>query len=393
MHDRGTGTPDRDTGPVAVRARAAPARRRDLLPRPSSPSRSRSSRRRSRSPTRSRPGAERLTLFHIVAAGSCWVAGDDGERHWADAGDVIVLPYGDHHVIGGDGPAETVSILSAARPAAVVGSCRRSATAAAGAHRSRVRVPAVRRPAVRSGAAGVPARVRRAPARRPAAGWVQASIEYAMEESRPVERAPERGRDPAAGAGAHRGAARCTSRPRRPPTTVGSRRCTIPCSLRRSRSSTPHPERRWTVPSSRPAPRCPGRCSTSGSARCSGGRRSATSRSGGCTSPRSCSPRPTSPVFAIARRVGYDSEEAFSRAFKRARGAVAEPLACGHATRTTRTLAGLAPPSGHASSRKAIWSRGSRCRGLVTDPWVVSTGLAVVGARRLALKRCCSRPR
>ena len=29
----------------------------------------------------------------------------------------------------------------------------------------------------------------------------------------------------------------------------------------------------------------------------------------------------------IARRVGYDSEEAFSRAFKRAHGALAEPLA------------------------------------------------------------------
>jgi len=46
------------------------------------------------------PGAERVILFHIVASGSCWVAGDDGERHWAEAGDVIVLPYGDHHVIG-----------------------------------------------------------------------------------------------------------------------------------------------------------------------------------------------------------------------------------------------------------------------------------------------------
>ena len=48
------------------------------------------------------PGAERLIVFHIVACGSCWVAGDDGERHWAGPGDVIVIPYGDRHDIGGD---------------------------------------------------------------------------------------------------------------------------------------------------------------------------------------------------------------------------------------------------------------------------------------------------
>src|SRR3954466_2630803 len=47
------------------------------------------------------PGAERIILFHIVASGSCWVAADDGIRHWAAPGDVIVLPYGDTHVIGG----------------------------------------------------------------------------------------------------------------------------------------------------------------------------------------------------------------------------------------------------------------------------------------------------
>jgi len=62
------------------------------------------------------PGAERLTLFHIVAGGACWVAADDGERHWADEGDVIVLPYGDRHTIGGTSPAEPVSILTLLDP-------------------------------------------------------------------------------------------------------------------------------------------------------------------------------------------------------------------------------------------------------------------------------------
>jgi Cupin len=62
------------------------------------------------------PGADRLTLFHIVASGSCWVALDDGVRYWADAGDVIVMPYGDHYVMGGEGCAESVSILSLLEP-------------------------------------------------------------------------------------------------------------------------------------------------------------------------------------------------------------------------------------------------------------------------------------
>ena len=62
------------------------------------------------------PGATRLILFHIVAQGTCWVSGDDGERHWAEPGDVIVLPYGDRHVIGGEAPAEPVPITNLLDP-------------------------------------------------------------------------------------------------------------------------------------------------------------------------------------------------------------------------------------------------------------------------------------
>ena len=58
------------------------------------------------------PGAERLIIFHIVARGSCWVAADDGVKHWAAPGDVIVIPYSDDHTIGGEEAAETVSILT-----------------------------------------------------------------------------------------------------------------------------------------------------------------------------------------------------------------------------------------------------------------------------------------
>lgn len=59
-----------------------------------------------------RPGTDRVILFHVVATGRCWVSVGDGERLWADAGDVIVLPYGDQHRMGGLADAEDVSIAS-----------------------------------------------------------------------------------------------------------------------------------------------------------------------------------------------------------------------------------------------------------------------------------------
>ena len=58
------------------------------------------------------PGSDRVILFHVVASGRCWVAVGDGPRHWASAGDVIVLPYGDQHRMGGVSEAEPVSITT-----------------------------------------------------------------------------------------------------------------------------------------------------------------------------------------------------------------------------------------------------------------------------------------
>lgn len=63
-----------------------------------------------------RPGAERLIMFHIVAEGSCWVSGPDGERHWAHEGDVIVLPYGDPYEMGGTEETSSVPIFSLLSP-------------------------------------------------------------------------------------------------------------------------------------------------------------------------------------------------------------------------------------------------------------------------------------
>lgn len=62
------------------------------------------------------PTARRLILFHVVAAGHCWVETDGSERLWAGAGDVIVLPYGDDHRMGGSQEAELVSAASLVAP-------------------------------------------------------------------------------------------------------------------------------------------------------------------------------------------------------------------------------------------------------------------------------------
>lgn len=56
------------------------------------------------------PGAERMILFHVVASGRAWIETRSGERHWAAGGDVIVLPYGDSHRMGGIEPAASVSV-------------------------------------------------------------------------------------------------------------------------------------------------------------------------------------------------------------------------------------------------------------------------------------------
>jgi AraC-like DNA-binding protein len=59
-----------------------------------------------------RPGTERVVLFHVVASGTCWVEVEGEVRHWAAAGDVIVLPYADQHRMGGVGDAASVPITS-----------------------------------------------------------------------------------------------------------------------------------------------------------------------------------------------------------------------------------------------------------------------------------------
>ncbi|HUR73725.1 MAG TPA: AraC family transcriptional regulator [Sporichthya sp.] len=63
-------------------------------------------------------GTGSLVKFHIVAEGACWIALDDGPRHQLRTGDVVVLPYADAHSFGSLAPAEPVPIqdLLAPRP-------------------------------------------------------------------------------------------------------------------------------------------------------------------------------------------------------------------------------------------------------------------------------------
>ena len=63
-----------------------------------------------------RPGRDRLLFFHIIATGRCWVSIDDGDRHWASQGDVVVIPYGHQHKMGGSSDATCVSVLELMAP-------------------------------------------------------------------------------------------------------------------------------------------------------------------------------------------------------------------------------------------------------------------------------------
>ncbi|MFJ8114169.1 AraC family transcriptional regulator [Streptomyces sp. NPDC096132] len=63
-----------------------------------------------------RPRASRLIVFHIIAGGTCWARARGGQRLWAREGDVVVVPYGEQHAMGGAETAEEVPILELLDP-------------------------------------------------------------------------------------------------------------------------------------------------------------------------------------------------------------------------------------------------------------------------------------
>ena len=127
-------------------------------------------------------GTGSLVMFHIVTDGHCWIEMDDGIRRELARGDVVVLPYGDAQTWGSDEPAEPVNIATLLPPR-----------------------PWLRLPYLRYGGAGAETRlvcgylrgdavlfdpVLRAlpsmfvvhPPEGPAAAWLAATVEYAMTE-------------------------------------------------------------------------------------------------------------------------------------------------------------------------------------------------------------------
>jgi AraC-like DNA-binding protein len=48
--------------------------------------------------------------FHIIAEGGCWLELKDQERVWLEAGDAVLLPYGDSHVLHGRDEAVKVPV-------------------------------------------------------------------------------------------------------------------------------------------------------------------------------------------------------------------------------------------------------------------------------------------
>ncbi len=285
------------------------------------------------------PGADRLVIFHVVASGRCWVSGTDGERYWADAGDVIVLPYGDEFLVGGVDSAEPASIMNVVPPPPWT----EMPILHHGTGGSRTDIVCgclysedpLFDPALKVFPTAIVVRMPDGPARK----WFDASIEYAIEET--------------SGAG---GAIRSTKLPEMLLIEVlrlyladapasdrgwlaGLRDPVLAPAMKAIHTA---PERKWTVDDL--------------------AREAAVSRSsldGRFRSVLGLSPiryvnewrmrvaqdllaTTEVTVASIARRVGYDSEEAFSRAFKRAHG---QSPSLWRASRSAGPAVGSAPPS------------------------------------------------
>lgn len=61
------------------------------------------------------PDAAQIVIFHVVVSGSCWIEAGS-HMVWAHEGDVIVLPYNDQHRMGGHETAEIVPVMQLIDP-------------------------------------------------------------------------------------------------------------------------------------------------------------------------------------------------------------------------------------------------------------------------------------
>jgi hypothetical protein len=292
------------------------------------------------------PGAERLILFHVVASGRCWVSTADGERYWASAGEVIVLPYGDVFVMGGVEPVEPVSIMSVVPPP-----------------------PWTEMPIVRHGEGGSrtdivcgclysedplfdpalkafpPAFVVRPPPG-PGQAWFDASIAYAVEESSGQRRGPRSTKLPelllieilrlqlANAPASERGWFAALRDPLLAPAMKAIHTA---------------PGRKWTVADSLWKQPSLGLCSIAAFATSWGCRRFATSTNGACASPKICSPPRTS--RSVRSRDASDTTPR-RRSAERSNGHTGNRLACGgRAARRAQSRRKLTPCGNRAEWR------------------------------------------
>jgi AraC-like DNA-binding protein len=140
-----------------------------------------------------RPGAARLIIFHIIAAGACWVRVAGGERLWARAGDVVVVPYGEQHAMGGTETADEVSILDLMDPPPW--STLPVLQHGAGGGRTDIVCGYLHsdHPLFNPVLLALPSLFVVRPPEGPAAAWIRSSIEYALAAAGPVP-----GNDPTA---------------------------------------------------------------------------------------------------------------------------------------------------------------------------------------------------
>ena len=129
------------------------------------------------------PGAESLVLFHVVAEGACRVALEGGTAVEARAGDVVVLPYCDVHTMGSvsAAPAVPVRELFPRPPWNQIPVVRLGD----GGPRTRVLCGYLRcddllfNPVLRA----LPPLLRVRPPPGPAAAWLEASVRYTLDEA------------------------------------------------------------------------------------------------------------------------------------------------------------------------------------------------------------------
>lgn len=129
------------------------------------------------------PGAERVVIFHLITEGECWVEMDDGTTVRLVAGDAVVFPHGDPHRMGSapglvPAPSKPLEEVLARRPrqlshggggVAAKFVCGYLACDARLARLLLTGLPALLRVNVRGSNAGA---------------WLEASVRYALAEAR-----------------------------------------------------------------------------------------------------------------------------------------------------------------------------------------------------------------